>query len=520
MSAETLAAALELTARGWPVLPLKPRSKAPAVAHGVKDATVDEQTIRAWLRRWPDANLAVAAGAPGPHVLDIDGVPAAGDLPSRCAELGAPTVATARGVQFYFAGTARGTVALGFGELRGVGAYCLVPPSTHPGGKVYTWVASPNGPLPELPAGLVPQGKTAGAGQTEPREHVEPGAMYSYLLDLAVRLASAGERDADVIEQALVAAFELKRVPGSVYGGDARDTRRMAQWAVESQIAGREAKRRESRGCDATAKASQRAYVNETDAKGGLKLPRLPDVATPAALAAWLSHALALDRAHPVTSAAHEGLRGAAGHVLLTRLDAPPLRFEPASRLNTPMRLIEDRTWQAIPSDGPTPALKADHCRKIAHVVRQLCGISKAMSDEDETFGIVGAYLGGATAIDGHTTYGTTGQRYEAAVALRREVDETTGRPTGAARYLHDLNTGELVIRVADLIDIARRFIGGTLAHGWLDARLENAGWARKRLSGHSQPGREGRKQGTHARCDVYVGQLPGEPDDAESVNT
>jgi hypothetical protein len=250
------------------------------------------------------------------------------------------------------------------------------------------------------------------------------------------------------------------------------------------------------------------------DHKGKLQLPEPP--AEPSQRLPWITGALGLDRSHPVIRCAHEGLRGAAGHVVLERLDAPPIRFEPASRINTPMRLIEDRTWQATPYDLATPPYKAEHCRILAHVIRQACGDERAMTDRHETEGIITAFLGGAQAIEKFTTYGTGPQRYEAVAALRRDVDELSGRPIGAARYLIDANTGELVIRVSDLNDIARRFIGGTLARGWLDGRMTDAGWTRVRLAGHSEPGRDGRRTGAHGRCDIYRGHL----DAGQAVNT
>ena len=70
--------------------------------------------------------------------------------------------------------------------------------------------------------------------------------MYAFLLDRAVRLARAGEADPDIIEMALVAMFDAKRIPGTTYGdpeAGRRDTRRMAEWAAGSEIAIREAKR-------------------------------------------------------------------------------------------------------------------------------------------------------------------------------------------------------------------------------------------------------------------------------------
>lgn len=255
--------------------------------------------------------------------------------------------------------------------------------------------------------------------------------------------------------------------------------------------------------------ARPEALVLEVDGKGRLRLPDAPAAPIPALLAQWLTVALALDPEHPIIRGALEGLRGAAGHVVLERLDAPPLRFEPASRINTPMRLVEDRTWQGIPSDDPTPAYKGEHCRQIAHVVRQLCGTRRAMTDRDETEQIIGAYLGQARVVEGFTTHGTSPQRYEAARALQRDEDDATGRPLGPARYLTDMNTGETIIRVSDLADVARRFLGGSLQRGWLDARMENAGWARVRLDGHAEPGRDGRATGGgHARCAVYRGLM------------
>jgi hypothetical protein len=57
---------------GWPVLPCRSGTKEPSIRHGFRDATIDPDQIRAWWERWPDANLAIATGAPGPDVLDVD----------------------------------------------------------------------------------------------------------------------------------------------------------------------------------------------------------------------------------------------------------------------------------------------------------------------------------------------------------------------------------------------------------------------------------------------------------------
>ena len=72
MTGGTLRQALAFAARGWPVLPCLPGQKIPATAHGYRDATTDPDQITAWFCRHPGRNLAIATGAPGPDVLDVD----------------------------------------------------------------------------------------------------------------------------------------------------------------------------------------------------------------------------------------------------------------------------------------------------------------------------------------------------------------------------------------------------------------------------------------------------------------
>lgn len=66
-------AALSYAKKGWYVFPCRPNLKIPLTKHGVKDATTDESTIKAWWTRWPDANVALACGQrSGVYVVDVD----------------------------------------------------------------------------------------------------------------------------------------------------------------------------------------------------------------------------------------------------------------------------------------------------------------------------------------------------------------------------------------------------------------------------------------------------------------
>ena len=67
-----LETALAYAATGWPVFPCRPGSKEPATRNGFHDATTDPGQIRRWWHREPDRNVAIATGAPGPDVVDVD----------------------------------------------------------------------------------------------------------------------------------------------------------------------------------------------------------------------------------------------------------------------------------------------------------------------------------------------------------------------------------------------------------------------------------------------------------------
>lgn len=132
--------ALVLARGGWPIFPCWPGEKTPTTRNGFKDATTDEDTVRSWWTRWPDANLAIATGAPGPDVLDVDNKPtgngfAAFERLKRAGLLrGALGIVRtpSKGLHIYFRGTDQGNRGNMGGQhidFRGRGGYVLAPPS-------------------------------------------------------------------------------------------------------------------------------------------------------------------------------------------------------------------------------------------------------------------------------------------------------------------------------------------------------------------------------------------------------
>ena len=66
-----LESALAYAKRGWPVFPCGV-NKQPLVPNGFHAASCDEARVRDWWGRWPDAQIAIACGAAGIAVVDLD----------------------------------------------------------------------------------------------------------------------------------------------------------------------------------------------------------------------------------------------------------------------------------------------------------------------------------------------------------------------------------------------------------------------------------------------------------------
>lgn len=163
-----LSAAFDLTRFGWRVFPLAPRSKIPAVpkdegGRGCLDATDDEETIGAWSRRFPRANIGLACGIPsGIVVIDFDPRNGSNDSVARLKQqkrLFPPTVMarTANGGwHLYYAyepelKNSKSALAAGI-DVKTTGGYVVAPPSELEEGKLYRWLNSPlGGELPRMP---------------------------------------------------------------------------------------------------------------------------------------------------------------------------------------------------------------------------------------------------------------------------------------------------------------------------------------------------------------------------------
>jgi hypothetical protein len=139
---KTLAAALALVGRGWPVFPCVAGGKRPIgklVPNGLYSATTDIELVSRWWTSYPAANVAVPTGPDSFDVLDVDVKPdgsgwpafnrlkAAGLLPEPFMVVSTPS----GGLHAYYAGTGQacGSLKRHFIDYKSAGGYVVVPPS-------------------------------------------------------------------------------------------------------------------------------------------------------------------------------------------------------------------------------------------------------------------------------------------------------------------------------------------------------------------------------------------------------
>lgn len=253
-----LQAALNYARHGWPVFPCVHGEKLPATRHGFQDATADPEQITRWWDSNPGRNVAIATGAPGPDVLDVDnhgehgnGFAAFNRLKREGLADGPLAVVStpSGGFHIYFAADPQrpqgnGKLAGQHIDFRGTGGYVVAPPSTV-GGRRYEVVshqtstatvdfaairrlldppqAHPARPVRQKEA-LTDVGRLAG--------HVaklQPGNRNDGLFWASRRAAEAGVLDADAVEQLVEASLR-----SGIRGGE-----REARKTVLSALRGR-----------------------------------------------------------------------------------------------------------------------------------------------------------------------------------------------------------------------------------------------------------------------------------------
>lgn len=145
---------------GLKIFPLKVRGKAPACAHGFKDATNDISELN---KLWGDKqyNIGLPSGREnGLVIIDVDDREKWEHFLSQVdKELpDGPKVSTGKGFHLYFRYPQNWSVGnkqnfeLGF-DVRGEGGYVVAPHSIHENGYVYE--ATQGGDLPEVPKWLL-----------------------------------------------------------------------------------------------------------------------------------------------------------------------------------------------------------------------------------------------------------------------------------------------------------------------------------------------------------------------------
>jgi bifunctional DNA primase/polymerase-like protein/AAA domain-containing protein/primase-like protein len=217
---------------GWPVFPCK-RDKTPYTRHGFKDATTDQEQIRRWWERWPEASIGLPTGlASGVYVVDVDkshdGTASWQDLESRHGDVLTMVSRTGGGGWHLFfkappfeLGNTAGRLGPGI-DTRGDGGYVVLPPSPHESGTPYEWRQwrAPQ----HLPGWIVEAARPSRAGEErEEIASIERGARDNTLASAAGALRNIGF-DREMIATALEAVNDAHVSPPL----PDRDVRRIA----------------------------------------------------------------------------------------------------------------------------------------------------------------------------------------------------------------------------------------------------------------------------------------------------
>jgi hypothetical protein len=200
MANEMMQMALEYEAKGYSVIPLKPRDKIPLIPSWTEFQTerADRVQIGEWWRTWPNANIGIVTGQiSGLFVIDTDSSEAATNLKPLLGDMtDVGIAATGKGFHLYYAhgdhNYPNKAAIREHVDFRGDGGYVVAPPSVHPNGKRYEWSKPLNGHLRELPTEFI-------ALMTAPAEN---RAKTSFDTRAALSGLPAGQRDEGVFKLA------------------------------------------------------------------------------------------------------------------------------------------------------------------------------------------------------------------------------------------------------------------------------------------------------------------------------
>lgn len=206
--------------RGWPGFPvMQGQKKPPLTPHGCLDATIEEEQIRAWWKKWPNANVALRTGVYF-WVLDIDrdkgGFDTLEELELKHGKLRDTLIQDTGGGgrQYLYLPPDQAIIKNAEGvcgwrgiDVRGQNGYILVQPSIHPSGGQYLWdggkwqaeeVQPADGWLLEaILTSRNGNGATGAIGEGSERgrfnlpAHIPHGQQHKFLVSLAGKMRAA-----------------------------------------------------------------------------------------------------------------------------------------------------------------------------------------------------------------------------------------------------------------------------------------------------------------------------------------
>jgi hypothetical protein len=130
------------------IFPIAAGQKNPPLGKWGSEASCDPDRIKAWWRKWPNANIGLVCGEFF-DVIDLDDVEAIQEFKSMPKHLQPHilgSVKTPRGRHIYIAPDPNMSVEVGMldgWDYRGAGGYVVAPPSRRIDEKIYEWLIAP-----------------------------------------------------------------------------------------------------------------------------------------------------------------------------------------------------------------------------------------------------------------------------------------------------------------------------------------------------------------------------------------